>query len=387
MTLSEIKEQVREYYYMEDDSIIDISLACIIANRLQLGEPVWLIIIGESSGGKSQILRPLAMTDEKYIHKLDDITENTFLSGANLGKDEDGERIDVSLLSRIGKAGMLSISDLTVLFSRNQESRNAILSQFRMIYDGEMTKRSGNNPKPIHWSGYIGVIAGSTPSIYTHFEEVSDMGERFMYYRLKPYDQRKATQLALSRDLKGKELDEHLSEIYAGYIKGVVTENKDVEKIVLLPEQIERIIDIAMIAERVRTVTKINKYTSDVERIPTTAMPMRTALQFMNVAKALRLMRGRDLDEHDMDIIQWMGMSLANEEKRAVLYVMANETGELTTQDIGDQIGLSTAVAGTILQNLASTKVITRISTENQKYWRLDDQKIRGMFFKNDVDF
>ena len=102
----------------------------------------------------------------------------------------------------------------------------------------------------------------------------------------------------------------------------------------------------------------------------------------MNVAKALRLMRGRDLDEHDMDIIQWMGMSLANEEKRAVLYVMANETGELTTQDIGDQIGLSTAVAGTILQNLASTKVITRISTENQKYWRLDDQKIRGMFFK-----
>ena len=98
------------------------------------------------------------------------------------------------------------------------------------------------------------------------------MGERFMYYRLKPYDQRKATQLALSRDLKGKELDEHLSEIYAGYIKGVVTENKDVEKIVLLPEQIERIIDIAMIAERVRTVTKINKYTSDVERIPTTAI-------------------------------------------------------------------------------------------------------------------
>lgn len=386
MTLDEIKQQVREYYYMEDDSIVDISLACIIANRLQLGEPVWLIIIGESSGGKSQILRPLAMTDDKYIHKLDDITENTFLSGANLGKDEAGEKIDVSLLTRIGKTGMLSISDLTVLFSRNQESRNAILSQFRMIYDGEMTKRSGNNPNPLNWKGYIGVIAGSTPSIYSHFEEVADMGERFMYYRLKPYDQRKATQLALSRDLKGKELDEHLSDLYAGYIKDVVTSNKDTKTITLLPEQLERIIDIAMIAERMRTVTKVNRYTGDIERIPTTAMPMRTAIQFLNIAKALKLMRGRDLNDTDMDIIQWMGISLANEEKRAVLYVMANDDVELTTKDIGDNIGLSTQVAGTILQNLASTKIITRISTQNEKYWRLDDEKIRSMFL-NKEDF
>lgn len=375
MTLQEIKQQVREYYYMEDDSIIDVSLACIIANRLQLGDPTWLIIIGASSGGKSQILRPLAMTDNKYLHRVDDITENTFLSGA---KTKDGE---TSLLKRIGSSGMLTISDLTVLFSRNAESRNAILSQFRMLYDGEMNKAVGNQDKPIHWKGYLGVLAGSTPSIYANFEEVSDMGERFMYYRMHSYDEKKATQLALSRGLYGKDLDKKLAEMYGDYIKDVVIANKDMKNITLLPEQIEEIINISIVAEKIRTTNRLDRITKEIERIPVPAMPMRTALQLMNLAKALKLMRGEDLNNHDMNIIQWLGISLANEEKRAVLYFLANEEKALSTKEIADYIGLDTKIIRTVLQNLASTKVIERISsTGNDTYWHVSDDFVKSLF-------
>ena len=136
MNLIDLKKQIQEYQYFEDTDIIDISLATILANRLQLGDAIWLIIIGPSSGGKSQILRPLALTDTKYLHRVDDLTENTLLSGMNLGKGNG----QPSLLHRIGDKGMLVISDLTVLFSKSAESRGTILSQFRMLYDGEMTK-------------------------------------------------------------------------------------------------------------------------------------------------------------------------------------------------------------------------------------------------------
>ncbi len=206
MKLAELKKEIEQYQYFEDTDIIDVSLASIIATRLKLGDPIWLIIIGPSSGGKSQILRPLALTDPKFLHRLDDLTENTFLSGANIGGGG-----NASLLDRIGSKGMLVMSDLTVLFSKNKESRSAILSQFRMLYDGEMVKYSGNKDKPIMWKGYLGVIAGSTPSIYSHFEEVSDMGERFIYYRMKDYDPENATRLSMKRTLYGKELDEKLS--------------------------------------------------------------------------------------------------------------------------------------------------------------------------------
>lgn len=375
MTLEQIKQKVRENYYMEDDTIIDVSLACIIANRLKLGDPTWLVIIGASSGGKSQILRPLSMTDSKYIHKLDDITENTFLSGAQ----KKGKK-DISFLNTtIGKSGMLAISDLTVLFSRNIESRNAILSQFRMLYDGEMTKRVGNSEDAIHWQGYVGVIAGSTPSIYSHMEDVADMGERFMYFRMKPYDERKATKIALSRKTFGRELDEELAKLYGDYIVETV-KKADKSKTFLTEEETEHIIDVAVLAEKMRTVNKIDKYSKDIERIPTPAMPMRTALQITNFAKALKIMRGGNLEERDIDILYWLGFSLANEEKRAVIKILCDSAYSLTTQIIADQIGLSTAVIRSVLQNLASTKLIERTGDGTNLTWEIRDEHIKRVF-------
>lgn len=376
MTLEQIKSRVRESYYMEDDTIIDVSIACVIANRLKLGDPTWLVIVGASSGGKSQILRPLSMTDEKYIHKLDDITENTFLSGAvSKGKK------DVSFLNTsVGKSGMLAISDLTVLFSRAAESRNAILSQFRMLYDGEMTKRVGNNENAIHWKGYIGVIAGSTPSIYAHMEEVSDMGERFMYFRMKPYNERLATKVALSRKSSGKELDEELASLYGDYIMDTV-KNANMDKAHLTEVEMDHIIDIAVLAEKMRTVNKIDRYTKNIERIPTPAMPMRTALQITNFAKALKIMRNtEELCEKDLDILYWLGFSLANEEKREVLKILCNSAYSMTTQAIADKIGLDTNVIRSVLQNLASTKLIERSGDGGGLTWSISDAKTLRIF-------
>lgn len=371
MTLQDIKNQVQEFFYMEDTSIIDVSLACIIANRLKLGDPVWLTLIGASSGGKSQILRPLALTDEKYMHILDDVTENTFLSG---GTAKGGG--DVSLLTRIGKQGMLCISDLTVLFSRNMESRNAILSQFRMIYDGKMTKMVGNKDKALKWEGFIGVIAGSTPSIYSNMEEVADMGERFMYFRMKPYDERKASQIALSRPYGGYELDEKLADLYRNYIKNIVKDNVN-NKIELDQKYISEIIDIAIFAEKIRTINKIDKFSKDIERIPSTAMPMRTALQLLNIAKSLFIMRqseGLDFTDEDMNIIRWLGWSLGNEEKRAVLNTLNKQPYAVSSQAIADTIGLSTRVISSVLQNLASTKLIERTGDGSSLKWQITNK-------------
>lgn len=367
MTLDAVKKEVRKYFYMEDDTVIDAALAVIIANRLQIGNPVWLVLIGASSGGKSQLLKPLANTDTGYMHSLDDVTENTFLSGANLGKGR-----DASLLTRIGKVGMLVISDLTVLFSRNKDSRNAILSQFRMLYDGEMIKTVGNMDKPLVWKGYLGIIAGSTPSIYRHFEDVSDMGERFQYWRLKWYDERKAARVALSRDLTGNELDEHLAEVLGEYIKEMVIANKDTETHDLLtPEQTEEIIGIAVFSEKIRTTITMDWQKKEVERLPVSAFPMRTALQLNSIAKAIALMRGRPLDNDDMQIIRWLGWSLANEERRAVLTALANSEDSMSSQAVGDVIGLSTNTAKTTLQGLAALGVVDRTGTGSDLHWKL----------------
>lgn len=382
MKLSELKTEVQKYQYFEDTSIIDVALASIVATRLQIGDPVWLVIIGASSGGKSQILRPLALTDTKFIHRVDDLTENTFLSGMKLSKGQG----DPSLLARIGRKGIIVMSDLTVLFSKSPESRSTILSQFRMIYDGEMTKFSGTSATPIRWPdkgrGYLGILAGSTPSIYQHFEEVSDMGERFIYYRMKEYDPEKATRLALTRKCNNKDIDEKLATLYADYLKEVILYTGETE--VELSESIkDRIIQIAMFAEKVRTVAHRDFKEKTIDRIPVSAMPMRVALQLMSITKALTMIRRYELDDNtveltdkDLDIIDWICYSLSNEEKRASLKILANiQYGVYAkTQIIADKIGLSTSITGFILQNLASVGVLDRTGDTGSLSWRIRKQ-------------
>jgi hypothetical protein len=363
MTLPDIKKEIQKYQYFDDTSVIDFSVATVIANRLKLTDPVWAVVIGASSGGKSQILRPIAEANKDFIKRVDDLTENTLLSGA---KSKEG---NTSLLKNKDGSnwaqGMLAISDLTVLMSKSGESRATILSQFRMLFDGEMTKYSGNLTEPLKWSGYLGVIAGSTPSIYATFEEVADMGERFIYYRMKEFDAKKATHLALNRDIFGKELDGLLADLYREYIEEVVKSHVDVH-VELDESVVQRIIQVATFAETVRTASH-KEWNGDIDRLPVPAYPMRVALQLTAIAKALAIMRHADtgsyeLGERELAIIDWTGYSLANEEKRACLHILAEQDFEhaVTTSTIADRVGLKSEIIQTILQNLSAVGVVVR---------------------------
>jgi len=369
MTLEELKFEVCKYQYIEDTNIIDAALATIVATRLSLGDPIWLILIGASSGGKSQILRPLALTDAKFMHRIDDLTENTFLSGMK----SSGE--SMSLLTRIGNKGMIVVSDLTVLFSKSPEVRATILSQFRMIYDGEMIKFSGNMDKPIVWHGHLGVLAGSTPSIYSHFEEVADMGERFIYYRMKSFDSKKATKLALERKKSGRELDTILSNLYMEYLKDVVANAKTNWEVSDMVKS--RITSVSFLAERIRTTAHIDKFEKVIDRIPVSAMPMRVAIQLMGMARALYAMRNRELDDKDLEILDWCAYSLANEEKRACLKTLCGLPWEVmaSTQYVADIIGLNTTVVRNILQNLSAVGVVMRSGSGDGLQWMIRDKE------------
>ena len=244
-----------------------------------------------------------------------------------------------------------------------------------------MTKFSGTSAKPITWKGRLGVIAGSTPSIYSNFEEVADMGERFVFYRMKDYDGQKATKISMARKLYDKDLDDKLSGLYNDYIKDVITTCKQ-EEAILSEETQDRILAIASLAEKIRTSTHTTWKGDVIDRIPVPAYPMRTALQLSAIAKGMLLIRHHEdesphLIENDLRSIEWCGYSLANEEKRACLRALGQvKFGDaLKTQTVADEVGLNTTVIGNILQNLASVGVVTRSGDGTGSLtWRLKNE-------------
>lgn len=378
MTFNDLQKEISKYIHTEDDGMSRVALASIVATRLKLGDPVWIILIGPSSSGKSQILRPLALTDSKFIHRIDDLTENTLLSGAKVKK---GEK-EISLLNRIGPHGIIVISDLTVIFSKSQETKANILGQLRMVYDGEMTKYSGISNEPIKWKGALGILAGSTPSIYTHFEDVADMGERFVYYRMKDYDVEKATRRSLNRSMYGKELDQAIGVLYEEYIKDSIRNIKD--NVPEISETVfERIVHISMFAAKLRTPTHYDKYAKAIDKVPVSEMPMRVALQLSSIARGLSVMEyydtgSWDLTEKDIGHIEWCAYSLANEERRACLRVLARVDfdNSLPTQTVADEIGLSTSVVNMSLQHLVAIGILKRTGDYSGLQWSIKEKSV-----------
>lgn len=382
MKFVELKEEVNKYFYTEDEGLLMIPISQVCATRLQLGDPIWLSIIGPSSSGKSQILRPLAMTDPKFLHSLDDITENSFMSGARSKK---GEK-DMSLLKRIGKLGILVISDLTVIFSKGSDAKGSILSQFRMIHDGNFNKTSGTSNEIIHWDGSLGMLSGCTPAIYQFVEDMAMMGERMIYYSMHQYDVEKSTRLALNRKIFGKEVDKKLSDLYGEYIKSVVLFCKDKELPSLDGSPLfERILNSAMFAATLRTPILYDKFEKAVTHIPVPEYPTRVALELMNLAKGLMCMQYHDtngesweLPENMIRHIEWCSYSLANPEKRACLRFLAELDFNVyaKNQTIADKIGLNTTVIGRVLQNLASIGILQRSGSDGSLSWTIKDEKV-----------
>lgn len=380
MTRQDLHAELSKVLYIEDFNIIDTIVASVLANSQKIGDPVWLTLIGASSAGKSQYIRPLAKSNPILFLQVDDLTSNTLISGNGAGE---------SLIFKIKDAGILTMDDLTVLQSKNAEDRNAILGQLRMIYDGRMTKASGKSKgEGITWSGHCGFIAGSTPSLYRFFAEAADMGERFINYRMKDMDEDKAVDFVMKSGLSSKQLDETLKDIYGRYFSALMPKVKDT-KIPVDAKTTQAIIDIAKAGTRLRTPVIIDEREYFVSEFVVPEMPFRVMKQLGNIAKAFMVMHHAETGETELPddmrtAIEWCGYSLADDKRRAyfkALIGLEYQGLKCTARNISAYTGLHhTAVERgmSILSAIGVVKMNEAKEGENQtKTWTVTDYRLK----------
>jgi hypothetical protein len=158
LTLAEVRKAFTDYLYLPDPTVVDVVLAAYIANHMR-GDPVWLLVIGAPSRGKTEVVGALGGRPD--VHMLSKLTGQTLASG--MRKDR-----AASLLYRLEDQGkrVLVLKDLTSVLTMYREARDQVLGDLREIYDGQFTKEFGTGTS-IDWSGKLGLIAGVTPLIDT----------------------------------------------------------------------------------------------------------------------------------------------------------------------------------------------------------------------------
>ena len=156
--LERLRRIFRKWLLITDWDALTVTVASVIANRLA-GDALWLFLVAPPSGVKTEYISSL--NGLSNIHPLSDLTAQTFASGMRAKKEP-------SLLSKFEYGTVLTLKDFTTILSMHRDKRHEILSQLREIYDGSYTKSWGTG-KTLNWKGKVGLIAGVTTIIDTHY--------------------------------------------------------------------------------------------------------------------------------------------------------------------------------------------------------------------------
>ncbi len=280
--IDDLVNTYRSVYYLEDEGIIPLVAATVIANRLK-GDPVWLMIVGPSSGGKSEIINMTLSVP--FVHQISMLTTNTFLSGFNNANGNQS-----SLLLRI-KNGIITMKDFTTILSMGHDAQIEIMGQMREIYDGHLVKETGTG-KRLEWKGKISLIAGVTEKIYSAEQTFAQMGTRWITYVLKPQDRLKTTRRAIENivDITAKRTV--VREKFQEYIDAMVAGLPPSDQMPQISEDvITNIIELADFAALSRSSTERN-YRGEMTMAISSEMPMRMASQIITLGSVFAYMSG-----------------------------------------------------------------------------------------------
>jgi hypothetical protein len=164
------------YTHAFDLDVIVAGLATGVAQAVP-GDPLWLMLVHASSGGKSEVVRLLdGVTDER----LKEVTKAGLLS-----RTQGQNSRPTGLLTRYqGGDALFTISDLSPMLGDSRQSsaqKSELWNAFRDIYDGEWAYDL--NVGPVRWQGRITMLAACTPAIDTFSAYADALGTRWLQYR------------------------------------------------------------------------------------------------------------------------------------------------------------------------------------------------------------
>lgn len=192
--LTMLLETFRKHLYLSDTCHIEVALATVAANRSH-GDPVWMLIVGSPSSGKTEPLNAVTGLDE--VVSVSTITQGSLLSGS--AKSERTKDSTGGLLKQIGQRGMLVIKDFGSVISMAGDQRAMVLAALREVYDGRWDRTVGTNMgQTISWEGHVGLLGAVTSQIDSAHGVSASLGERYALIRMPEEDVRSKSVRAIS---------------------------------------------------------------------------------------------------------------------------------------------------------------------------------------------
>ena len=301
-----------------------ICLACAKALDIET-RPVWLMIIGPGSVGKSAFYLQAASAYDPRVFS-DEITIPGILSASNHGFGE-------GVLKKLGKRGLWLISDFTVMLNSSEDKRNALLGAWRKIYDGHYERNADG--RKASWHGHIHVILACTNAIERFYRVHSDLGERFLQVRIEK--QEFHPDLVKKVANQAEHWEEFQNEIVAA-AKRYLANTPDDAKV---PFEFEcQIMHWADFVSMGRTGTTRN-YKDEIVGVSAEEGTARAGQQLLGLVRADAMLQGQlEVGELQMPLVRRVAMDCLPWARRAILSIMPADE-KLSLPDLQEISGIA----------------------------------------------
>jgi len=327
--------------------LIDVTLAVVIANRLQ-ADPVWLFLVAPPSSGKTEVLR--ALGDVPDVFPLSSLTAQTFASGY---ERKGGE---TSLLPKLGGKTVI-MKDFGSVLTLHRDARAEILAQLREIYDGSYAKSWGNG-KSFEWNGKMGLLAGVTGALDREYAMNSILGERFLLFRVRGAPSYELARRALDQTATfERERRKVLREMVQAFLFACPETPPPMPAALL-----EGIVALSTLTATARSPVLYDAYTKAIELIPQPEAPARVAKALATMGRALAIVRGEPVvSARTYATIAQIAQDTIPAVRRTVLEAVL-AAPESITSELGERTGYPTNTARRYLEELTAFGLLARAS-------------------------
>ena len=280
--IQQLHRAFQQYLYMPDPTPLHAAVVTYIANLLP-GNPVWMMLVGPPSCGGTSILN--TFRGLPGIVQCGDVSIGGLLS-ATSKKDKSKQATGGLLMELLNrddgtKWGVINAKDFTSTLILDQQERKKVLGALKEIYDGHWDRNKGvDGGLHLSWAGKAGFITKCTEMIDDHRQDMTVMGDRFIYCRYAPTDGVGEASKALSNGSGSELMEANLRDTMKDFLdvvlpydwehvvlsRKLLVEENELEAI-LKHEDVEKLAGLSIFAARGRGFVKRHQFTREVERV------------------------------------------------------------------------------------------------------------------------
>jgi hypothetical protein len=340
-----------QWLHLPDPDVVLTVLAVVVANRMS-GDPVWLLVVGPSGGGKTEIIQAIGGLPDVTVAGV--LTEASLLSGTPRKEKAAGAR--GGLLHDIGRFGIITLKDFGSILSMKHETRAGLLAALREVYDGDWTRHVGTDGgRTLHWSGKLGLVAGCTPVIDSHHGVMAALGERFALYRLTVEDDDAQAHASLDHHGQEEQMRAELRQAVAGLLDGLGSSEAVLP---LSGADKDRLVALARIVVRCRSAVERDHYHREIDLVPASEAPGRLVGVLARILSACRVL-GAD-DETAWRITQKVAFDSMPAQRLAVVLLLEGSATPMPVKAVAERLDLPTTTTRRVLEDLTAHHVLHR---------------------------